>query len=63
MPNRSAKTRKRNKRLLNDKFSKQGRTRAQRKRHKLKIERQNERRRYRCQKIINGKWEPTRKPF
>ena len=44
MPNKSAKIRKRNKRLLNDKFSKQGRTRAQRKRHKLKVERQNERR-------------------
>ena len=44
MPNKSAKIRKRNKRLLNDKFSKQGSTRAQRKRHKLKIERQNERR-------------------
>ena len=44
MPNKSAKIRKRNKRLLNDKFRKQGRTRAQRKRHELKVERQNERR-------------------
>ena len=44
MPNRSAKIRKRNRRLLNDKLSKQGRTRAQRKRYKLKVERQNERR-------------------
>ena len=44
MPNKSAKIRKRNKRLLNDKLSKQGRTRAQRTRLKLKFESQIERR-------------------
>ena len=43
MPNKSAKIRKRNKRLLNDKLSKQGRTSAQIKKYKLKMKRKAER--------------------
>ena len=37
MPNKAAKTRKRYKRLLNDKFKKEGRTKAQRERTKRKL--------------------------
>ena len=36
MPNKAAKTRKRYKQLLNDKFKKEGRTKAQRERIKRK---------------------------
>ena len=43
MPNRTAKSNKRAKRLLNDKLSKQGRTSAQIKKYKLKMKRKAER--------------------
>ena len=43
MPNRTAKSNKRAKRLLNDNLSKQGRTRAQVKKYKLKMKRKAER--------------------
>ena len=38
MPNKSAKSRKRNRRLLNQKMSREGRTAAQRKRYKRKLQ-------------------------
>ena len=38
MPNKSAKTRKRNRRLLNQKLSREGRTAAQRKRYNRKLQ-------------------------
>jgi len=38
MPNKAAKSRKRNKRLLNKKLSREGRTPAQRKRHQRKLD-------------------------
>ena len=37
MPNKAAKSRKRNKRLLNKELSREGRTPAQRKRHQRKL--------------------------
>ena len=43
MPNRTAKSNKRAKRLLNDELSKQGRTSAQIKKYKLKMKRKSER--------------------
>ena len=42
MPNQYAKQKKRTRRLLNEKFKKEGRTKAQRKRKRLKKERKND---------------------